>query len=490
MECAIVFPNQLYWPHPAVRPGRAVLLVEDPLFFGTDVRWPARMHRQKLMLHRASMRAYAERLRSEGFAVTVLECPGPGGHTISLLRSGLPPAATHLHYADPVDDMLSRRLRRFADAQNLACTAHETPGFLTPESFLEECFGQGRKPFMARFYERQRQRMQILVTGTGEPVGGQWSFDTENRKRLARGVEVPPLPRVHDNAPAAAIAEEFPRARGREAPLLYPATHAAAERWLEEFLTHRLEGFGTYEDAIAARHPVLFHSVLTPALNIGLLTPEQVVRKTLAHAAERPVPMNSLEGFLRQIIGWREFLRAMYERHGRTMRRQNFWGFERRMPRAFFEGTTGIAPVDHVIRNVQATGYCHHIERLMILGNFFLLCRIHPDDVYLWFMEMFADSYDWVMVPNVYGMSQFADGGGFTTKPYISGSNYVLKMSDHPRGPWCEVWDALFWTFIADYRDIFVRNPRLAMMARLCDKLGDRLTVHRRVAERFLANLS
>ena len=160
------------------------------------------------------------------------------------------------------------------------------------------------------------------------------------------------------------------------------------------------------------------------------------------------------------------------------------------MPRAFYDGTTGIEPIDHVIRNVQATGYCHHIERLMLLGNFMLLCRIHPNDVYLWFMEMFIDSYDWVMVPNVYGMSQFANGGGFTTKPYLSGSNYVLKMSDHRRGPWSDVWDALFWTFIADYREFFLSNPRLSMMARLCDKLGDRLLTHRRAAEKFLAKLS
>ena len=159
------------------------------------------------------------------------------------------------------------------------------------------------------------------------------------------------------------------------------------------------------------------------------------------------------------------------------------------MPAAFYEGTTGIEPVDQVIRAVKETAYCHHIERLMVLGNFLLLCRIHPDDVYRWFMEMFIDAYDWVMVPNVYGMSQFADGGLFTTKPYLSGSNYVRKMSDFPAGPWCEVWDGLFWSFIADHRDFFLKNPRLAMRARTCDKLGPKLTRHRQKAEEFLAGL-
>jgi deoxyribodipyrimidine photolyase-related protein len=179
----------------------------------------------------------------------------------------------------------------------------------------------------------------------------------------------------------------------------------------------------------------------------------------------------------------------MYERSGRRMRSRNFWSFSRPMPKSFYDGTTGIPPVDAVIRRLLRTGYCHHIERLMILGNFMLLCRIHPDEVYRWFMEMFIDSYDWVMVPNVYGMSQFADGGEFTTKPYFSGSNYILKMSDHQRGEWCQIWDALFWTFIADHRAFFDSQPRLSMMVRTCDKLGPKLDLHRQKAQQFLNNL-
>ncbi len=160
------------------------------------------------------------------------------------------------------------------------------------------------------------------------------------------------------------------------------------------------------------------------------------------------------------------------------------------MPAAFYDGTTGIDPVDRVIRQILSEGWCHHIERLMVFGNFFLLCRIRPDDVYLWFMEMFIDSYDWVMVPNVYGMSQFADGGSFTTKPYISGSNYIRRMSDEPAGDWCGIWDALFRTFIGDHLEFFSKNPRLSMMARTREKLGGtKQESHRKTAEAFLRSL-
>lgn len=145
--------------------------------------------------------------------------------------------------------------------------------------------------------------------------------------------------------------------------------------------------------------------------------------------------------------------------------------------------------MDNVIRKVLKTGYCHHIERLMVLGSFFLLCEIHPNAVYRWFMELFIDAYDWVMVPNVYGMSQYADGGGMTTKPYICGSSYILKMSDHKKGSWCPIWDALYWRFIDLHADFFASNRRMAMMVKIKEKLGSKMTEHHDVAEKFLNRL-
>ena len=186
--------------------------------------------------------------------------------------------------------------------------------------------------------------------------------------------------------------------------------------------------------------------------------------QAITYAKNNDVPLNSTEGFVRQILGWREFIRGVYEVKGTAERTKNFWGFTRKIPKSFYDGTTGIQPVDDVIRKVLKTAYAHHIERLMILGNFMVLCEFDPDDVYQWFMELFIDAYDWVMVPNVYGMSLFADGGLMSTKPYISSSNYIKKMSNYGKGDWEATWDGLFWTFMDKHSDFFSGNPRLGML--------------------------
>ena len=182
----------------------------------------------------------------------------------------------------------------------------------------------------------------------------------------------------------------------------------------------------------------------------------------------------------------------MYRRHGVDMRNSNFWEFEDRpIPDAFYTGNTGLPPIDDAIKHALQTGYCHHIERLMLLGNIMQLCGFHPNRVYVWFMELFVDAYDWVMVPNIYGMSQFADGGIFTTKPYVSGSNYVRKMSDYPKGPWCEIWDGLFWNFIKKHETFFRSQYRLAMMARNLDRMApETLAAHQHRANEFLDGLN
>ena len=201
-------------------------------------------------------------------------------------------------------------------------------------------------------------------------------------------------------------------------------------------------------------------------------------------------PLNSVEGFIRQIIGWREFIRGVYVCKGTEERNKNYWNFKRKIPKSFYDGSTGIDPVDDTIIKVKNTGYGNHIERLMILGNFMLLCEFDPNEVYRWFMEVFIDSYDWVMVPNVYGMSQFADGGLMSTKPYISSSNYIIKMSDYKKGSWSEIWDGLFWTFMDKQREFFKTNPRMRMLISSFDKMNpikkEKLLVD---ADNFLNNL-
>lgn len=491
MEVALVYPHQLFEPHPAVAVGREVLLIEDPLFFGNDPRWPCAMHGQKLVLHRASMKAFEAGLRAGGQRVRYVEAPeGTTTCSAELLEAVIPKNVRAIHMADAVDEVLMKRIRRFATRRGVSLVVHGSPNFLTPPEFLEQYAGGPKKPLMARFYEAQRKRMGILTGSGGTPVGGKWSFDADNRAKLPKNHLPPPEPHAAPNPftreAADYVARRFPDRPGVLKPFRWPVTRHDATAWLDRFLDERLGGFGDFEDAISTRHATLYHSAITPALNIGLLDPQEVVNRVLACEA----PINSKEGFIRQVIGWREFLRGIYQHRGSAIRASNFWKSDRPMPAAFYDGTTGIPPVDRVIRQLLADGWCHHIERLMVLGNFMLLCRIRPDDVYRWFMELFVDSYDWVMVPNVYGMSQFSDGGTFTTKPYLSGSNYLLKMSDEARGPWCAVWDGLFWTFIADHAEFFLSNPRLSMMARTWLKMpSTKQAAHRKAAESFLSAL-
>lgn len=479
MDVTLIYPHQLFDRHPAISKVRPIYLIEEPLFFGTDARWPAMMHRQKLMLHRASMKASAADWTASGHQVSYVEF----SETLKL-----PPSIRQIHIADPVDDILEKRIRRFASSIGAELIIHESPNFITPLPFLETHIGSKKKPFMAKFYEAQRRRMNLLVEKDGSPVGGKWSFDTENRAKLPKKYVPPrePICPANDFTREAAdyVEKHFPDNPGSTRHFRWPVTRRDAETWLDRFIDERMEHFGIYEDAISIRHAYLHHSAITPALNIGLLDPQDVIARVMAKAGK--LPMNSLEGFIRQIIGWREFMRGIYHFRSREIRSRNFWNFDRPLPASFYDGTTGIPPVDRVIRQLLTDGYCHHIERLMVLGNFMLLCRFQPDDVYRWFMEMFVDSYDWVMVPNVYGMSQFADGGTFTTKPYLSGSNYILKMSDEPKGPWCEVWDGLFWTFIGDHAEFFLRNPRLSMMVGTWEKMPEsKKNAHREAAAGF-----
>ncbi len=479
---ALIYPHQLFDPHPAVVGARTVFLVEDPLFFQQYA-----FHRQKLMLHRATMKRYAREVLPGAQYIEAHQLDETGD-IIAIIRKA---QCDHVRVVDPDDDWLSGRLRAACDAAEVRLTVLDNPHFLTSPSGISAFVADKKKLFFTDFYIGQRKRLKILLTRDGKPAGGKWSFDADNRKKLPKGIRPPALALPAENEYVREareyVAASFPNAPGRDSPFIYPTSTADARDGLNDFLDNRFADFGAYEDAISKSERFLFHSVLTPALNIGLLSPREVVDAALARADQ--VPLNSLEGFVRQVIGWREFVRLVYRTRGREQRTRNFWSFDKSMPGAFYTGSTGVDPVDHVIRSVLDTAWCHHIERLMILGNFMLLCEIHPDALYQWFMELFVDACDWVMVPNVYGMSQFADGGGMTTKPYISGSSYVLKMSDFKKGPWCAVWDALYWRFIDRHVDFFRANPRMAVMAGMRDKMGQKLNEHLSVAGKFLDRL-
>ena len=473
---------------------RLVVLVEEPRFF-RDETAGIKFHKKKLLFHRASMQAYADRLRREGYPVEYLGFASvrQPGRLFALLREA---HVNEVYVADPVDHALSLELEKSCRAEELLLTVMESPGFLTPDMYVRTFFNQTRRYSMTTFYIAQRKRLNVMVRDDGGPEGGQWSFDPENRRRLPHGVVLPGF-KAPPLGPYVAEARRyvetfFPDHPGEVDGFYYPVTHEQARLWLDEFVDRRLADFGNYEDAMAHAENLLFHSLLSPLINAGLLLPGEVVGRTLEAATSRrkKIPLNSLEGFIRQVIGWREFMRAVYVLRGEEERASNFWKHMRPLPRGFYDATTGILPVDTVIRRLLDTGYAHHIERLMVLGNFMLLSEINPNDVYRWFMELFIDAYDWVMVPNVYGMSQYADGGLITTKPYISSSAYIMKMSDFRRGAWCGTWDALFWRFVHKHREFFGRNVRMRMMVLQLDRMpSERLKGHLSTAETFLERL-
>ena len=488
----ILLPNQLFADHPGLaEPPDLVVLFEDPLFFG-DARYPARMHKQKLWLHRASMARYHQDLVAKGLNAEIYPYEKRTDACMRLFQRLARDGVDRVVVADPVDFIALRRLKKAAQAVGIALEIRSSPGFLNTRADNVAWIKGRKRWFMAEFYKSQRRRLNILMDGD-QPIGGRWSFDEDNRKKVPKAllgslpwIDWPALDAIDDAAKNGVIAE-FPDALGSLDRLFYPTSHGATADWLKQFLERRFDRFGDFEDAIVEGESWLWHAVLTPALNIGLLTPRQVLDATLEHAQKRDIPLNSVEGFVRQIIGWREFMRATYEDLGVDMRTTNHWGHSRKMPASFYDGTTGIDPIDDTIGRILRTGYCHHIERLMVLGGFMFLCEIDPDEVYRWFMEMFVDSYDWVMVPNAYAMSQHADGGLITTKPYFSGSNYIRKMSHWGKGPWAEVWDGLYWRFIFKHLDKLAHNPRWSMMCRAAMRMdAETKEKHLNVANAFL----
>ncbi len=462
---SLIFPHQLFKNNPAIAKGQKIFLIEDELFFKQYS-----FHKHKLILHRASMQNYANHLAAQAFLVEYVEARDASLKTIFFKLSA--ENITTIHVVDPVDYLLNRRLTREAKIHNIKLVIYDSPNFISNADYLNNYFDQ-KKYFLTEFYIEQRKRLKILVEDD-KPIGGKWTFDSENRKKMPASEKIPPPHTYNHKTVAGAISYvnyKFESNIGASQTFNFPTTYQEAEETLNRFLSERFTNYGIYQDAIVEENSFLFHSLLTPALNIGLLHPKEIIDTTVLFATKNHIPINSLEGFIRQIIGWREFVRAVYIREGVKERTRNFWNHKRKIPKQFWSGTTGIEPVDKVIHKIINTSYCNHIERLMVIGNFMLLCEFDPDEVYKWFMELFIDSYDWVMVPNVYGMSQFADGGLMSTKLYISGSNYILKMSNFKKGPWCEIWDALYWCFIDQHKEMFAKNPRMSMMVQQLKKM-------------------
>lgn len=484
MNIFLLFPHQIYKDILQLEKATTYYLIESDLYFN---QFP--FHQQKLIFHRSSLKYYEELLLQNGLQVHYIEAKSPFAKLEHLIPHLQSEGLSQLSIFEPHDYWLKKQLMNLCPE---LITFHPSPNFLCQDPAV---LGEKKTYFQTAFYIQQRKDWNILMDSEQNPVGGQWSFDTENRKKIPKNTFIPaPFPHQEPNKYVLEavhyVNKEFPNNPGStEAPFsgdYYPCTHEEAEAALELFVSERIEQFGIYEDAIKKDESTLFHSLLSPLINVGLLHPTQVMERVVAADA----PINSIEGFIRQIIGWREFVQLLYDKIGSRQRTTNYWAFSRPMPAVFYTGETGILPVDNAIQRLLKTGYNHHIERLMVLGNFMLLCEIHPDAVYQWFMEMYIDAYDWVMVPNVYGMSQFSDGGRMTTKPYICGSNYIMKMSDYPKGEWQAIWDGLFWRFLDKQRSTFSKNPRWAMLISTWDKMPlEKKTAHLSHANNYLETL-
>lgn len=466
-----------------------------------------RYHKQKIVLFLAGMRAYRDELEKNGCMVHYEELSDTSDYEGKLAAFVASGSFDELVMWEVEDKFFEKRMKAFADEQSLKLSFLQSPMFLTSRDEFADWLDDNR-PFMASFYQWQRKRLGILIEKDGSPVGGRWSFDHENRDPLPQNIDIPatkPAGVLDDVAELIPIVNDrfrdHPGELSAESWWL-PTTRRQALGWLRTFFEERFDDFGPYEDALSTRDPVLFHSVLTPMLNMGLITPDEVIDRALDHAKKHDVRLNSLEGFVRQVIGWREFVRGVYQRYSEEQEQGNFFDHHRRPGSSWYDGTTGMVPMDDVIRKVQRYGWAHHIERLMVAANLMTLCEIHPREAYRWFMEMFVDSSDWVMVPNVFGMGLFADGGVFSTKPYICGSNYIRKMSDYAKpaaddhidgcgANWCDVLDGLYWRFVQKHRDFFREQARMAQMVGTLDRMNaDRKSTIISAADAFIEQVT
>ncbi len=482
----IIFPHQLFLNSPLLENNNEIYLIEEFLFFKQY-----QFHKQKIAFHRASMKAYQNYLQGLNLTVHYID----SDNLLSDIRQFHQEIKTkNIHTViliEPTDDWLKQRVQSLSETCDI--NTHPNPQFLNSEEDLAVFFRKDKKSFFqTTFYKQQRKKLGVLIDEKQNPIGGKWTYDSENRKKYPKN-KFPPEVYFPESSEVWNEAINYTVNRFSKNPgslsnkRLYPVTHKEASDWYKQFLTYRFYDFGIYEDAIVKESSILNHSILSPLLNVGLILPTEIIDRTLSFANEEGIPLNSTEGFVRQIIGWREFIRGMYMCKGSYSRTRNFWGFKGKIPQSFYDGTTGIDPIDHTIKKVLETGYCNHIERLMVLGNFMLLCEFDPDEVYRWFMELFIDAYDWVMVPNVYGMCMFADGGTFATKPYIGGSNYIKKMSNYPKGEWEQIWDGMFWRFVMKHQDFFRANPRTSMLFHSLKKMSnEKRENHIRNAQLFI----
>jgi deoxyribodipyrimidine photolyase-related protein len=468
MDLRIILGNQLF-PKHYYKNDKLVFMCED-IGLCTHFKY----HKHKIIFFLASMRHYKDDLIQNKKTVEYFSLKDKI-HFFDMLNIVIDKnKVTKLKIFEIEDHFFREKIQDFSKRKGIKLEIQKTPMFMiTPKEFQEYLLTV-KKPFMKNFYERNRRKFNILMDNDGKPVGGKFSYDTDNRKKIPKKFKVITNPIKNVTSKNIKDVIElvdmyFSDHPGSTSNFWLPVTREDSLVYLDRFIEEKFEYFGDYQDAIDQRDPFLYHSLLSPFINIGFITPEEILQKIVP----LDVPMNAKEGFVRQVLGWREFLRGIYYEFDHIQQDRNFFNHKRKLTKDWYDGTTGIPPLDDAIKKCTEFGYAHHIERLMVLSNIMLMCEIDPKDVYKWFMEMFVDSSDWVMGPNVFGMGQFSDGGIFATKPYISGSNYIKKMSHYKEGDWCDILDGLYWMFIDNRKDFFKKQPRMNMMISLLSKMDE-----------------
>ena len=451
-------------------------------------------HKQKILLFLSAMRSHADKLKKNKFKIEYSSIEDKAfklDYLEKLKKILKAKKITEVSSFEIEDKFFEKKITNFFKKEKIKWNIIQTPMFLNSREEFKNYLLKSKKPFMATFYKEVRKKSGILMGSDGNPIGGKWSFDEDNRNKLPKNILIPKFPKIketnHTKKLKPIIEKEFKNHPGSTGNFWFATEYDDVVKLLNFFIKEKSNLFGDYEDAVDQKDNILFHSALSPYINLGLITPEFVIQKVLEFHKKHKIRMNSLEGYIRQVIGWREFMRGIYQSYSQEMETGNFFKQNRKMKSSWYDGTTGLPPLDYAIKNAVNHGWSHHIERLMILSNIMNLCEIKPTIVYKWFMEMFVDSSDWVMVPNVYGMGLFSDGGIFATKPYICGSAYFMKMMDFKKGEWCNAMDGLYWRFIDRNRKFFLKNPRLSMMVRIFDKMKpDRKKLILSEAEKFI----
>ena len=467
----LILGNQLF-PHKHLRKYKDSTIFMCESF---DLCTFQKHHKLKLILFLSSMRSYADELKKNKFKVNYIDLKKDFkiSYEKKLENFIKKNKFEELISFEIEDKFFEKKISTLCKKNKIKLTFIQSPMFLNSRDEFKNYLSKTKKPFMANFYKIARAKTDILMENN-KPKGGKWSFDEDNRKKLPKDIKIPEMITAKETKHTKVLKQEinkiFKNHPGEVDNFWLPTTYDDAVKWLDYFIIKKFNLFGDYEDAVDTNNNFLFHSVLSPMINLGLLTPELIIERV--RKVENKIKINSYEGYIRQIIGWREFIRGIYQNYDQQLEENNFFQHKNSLTKKWYDGTTGLDPLDHSIKNAQKYGYTHHIERLMVLCNIMNLCEIKPNEVYNWFMEMFVDSSDWVMSPNVYGMGLFSDGGIFSTKPYICGSSYFMKMMNFKRGNWNDIMDGLYWRFINKNRKFFQSNPRLNMMVNIYDKMN------------------